>query len=233
MLQRSTQVGEFYRMSPPAVWDSSQRLPSSYMGKPRNNALSLPCTALDCVQYTILTTPLLFPFADIMIYDEESDRHIHIPFQQALWATTYGDARGPRGDLFKLTALTPDVVEKCNKSSAVMKTFGGGADAVAFQGGLDDGTNGFGTWLSDGTRDYTDDAVILAVINQIILAVKAGVWVPVEIVIARPFIEHLMLSAIVTVSGRDTGATLFGPADMCATWNSNPNSSSMPPRSQI
>lgn len=33
MLQRSTQVGEFYRMSPPAVYDASQRLPSWYMGK--------------------------------------------------------------------------------------------------------------------------------------------------------------------------------------------------------
>merc|ERR1711865_1263482 len=36
----------------------------------------------------------------------------------------------------------------------------------------------------------------------------------VRIVIARPFIEHLMHNAIMTVSGRDTGATLFGPADM-------------------
>jgi hypothetical protein len=43
--------------------------------------------------------------------------------------------------------------------------------------------------------------------------VAAGVWVPVEIVIARPFIQHLMLSAIVAVAGSKTGATLFGPAD--------------------
>lgn len=31
MLQRSTQVGEFYRMSPPAVFDMSKRLPPTYM----------------------------------------------------------------------------------------------------------------------------------------------------------------------------------------------------------
>ena len=31
MLQRSTQVGEFYRMSPPAVWDMNATLPPSYM----------------------------------------------------------------------------------------------------------------------------------------------------------------------------------------------------------
>ena len=34
--------------------------------------------------------------------------------------------------------------------------------------------------------------------------------------IVRPFIEHVMTSAVVTVAGRDTGATLFGPADMRA-----------------
>jgi|TARA_B110000967_G_scaffold209775_1_gene267598 hypothetical protein len=31
MLQRSSQVGEFYRMSPPPVFNDSQRLPPSYM----------------------------------------------------------------------------------------------------------------------------------------------------------------------------------------------------------
>jgi hypothetical protein len=36
----------------------------------------------------------------------------------------------------------------------------------------------------------------------------------IRIVIARPFIEHLMHSVVMAVSGRDTGATLFGPADM-------------------
>jgi hypothetical protein len=33
-------------------------------------------------------------------------------------------------------------------------------------------------------------------------------------VVCRPFIEHLMMSAILTVSGRDTVAMLFGPSDM-------------------
>ena len=41
-----------------------------------------------------------------------------------------------------------------------------------------------------------------------------GVWMPVEIVIARPFIEHLMYSAIMLVSGSQTGQTLYGPGDM-------------------
>ena len=49
-----------------------------------------------------------------------------------------------------------------------------------------------------------------------IAAVAEGQLVDMCIVIARPFIEHLMMSGIMTVAGRDTGATLFGPADMCA-----------------
>lgn len=47
---------------------------------------------------------------------------------------------------------------------------------------------------------------------EIIEGVEAGIHLPVCITIARPFIEHLMMSCIACVSGRDTGATLFGPA---------------------
>ena len=48
---------------------------------------------------------------------------------------------------------------------------------------------------------------------------KGGEWDDsldrdVRIVVARPFIEHLMHNVVMCVSGRDTGATLFGPADM-------------------
>ena len=44
--------------------------------------------------------------------------------------------------------------------------------------------------------------------------VSIGVWVPIRLTIARPFIEHVMLSGIIAVTGLDTGATLFGHADM-------------------
>lgn len=33
MLQRSTQVGEFYRMEAPRVWDTQKELPPYYMGE--------------------------------------------------------------------------------------------------------------------------------------------------------------------------------------------------------
>lgn len=45
--------------------------------------------------------------------------------------------------------------------------------------------------------------------------------VKVAVIIARPFIEHLMMSAVMAVAGRDTGATLFGPADMQISANTS------------
>ena len=48
----------------------------------------------------------------------------------------------------------------------------------------------------------------------------------INLVIARPFIEHRMMSAVMTVAGRDTGATLFGPAG--AHWHLPCNSRPLP-----
>ena len=48
----------------------------------------------------------------------------------------------------------------------------------------------------------------------------------INLVIARPFIEHRMMSAVMTVAGRDTGATLFGPAG--AHWHLPCNSHPLP-----
>jgi hypothetical protein len=41
------------------------------------------------------------------------------------------------------------------------------------------------------------------------------------LIIVRPFIEHTMMSAVMAVAGRDTGATLFGPADMQISANTS------------
>jgi len=208
MLQRSSQIGEFYRMSAPAVYDPNTRLPPSYM--------------------------------DIMIYDEESDRHVHIPFEQALFATCYGfrtaapaDA-GPRGDLFGIARSfrDPEVIRKFEASLAarpfnspagtasVAPAFGAAPlDRFITAGAMPTNAaqmRALGTAAGAGGAGAEFD-IMLAVLAM----VRVGVWLPVEIVIARPFIEHLMLSSIVTVSGRDTGATLFGPADMQISANTS------------
>ena len=44
---------------------------------------------------------------------------------------------------------------------------------------------------------------------------------PFDVIIVRPFIEHNMMSCVMTVAGRDTGATLFGPADMQISANTS------------
>tara|TARA_B110000858_G_scaffold149339_1_gene169837 strand:- start:309 stop:1025 length:717 start_codon:yes stop_codon:yes gene_type:complete len=227
MLQRSSQVGEFYRMSPPHVYDLKNNLPPTYMGKsnPAN-----PSALHSIVQHVNVSLPLLRPLTDIMIYDEESDRHVHIPFADALTATCYGN--GVVGDLFLLEYMSDESFSKFEKSKqAAMKEF------ALDEAMLTDAEvpAAIENWRELGRKARTDetDATARLVVGVVKFCVSYGIWLPVEIVIARPFIEHLMLSAIVCVAGRDTGATLFGPADMCATWNSNPNSSSIPLRSKL
>ena len=157
MLQRSTQVGEFYRMAPPKTFkknaanDAAEDLPGQYL--------------------------------DIVIYDEEMDRHVHITAREALRAAMHGQKhmKGPTGGFFgDLEFLTKKYQEA-----------GITADSLVVAAG------------SDG---LTAEAIATAI--------ESREWHPVEIIIARPFIEHLMMSAVIAVAGRDTGATLFGPADM-------------------
>jgi hypothetical protein len=157
-----------------------------------------------------------------MIYDEESDRHVHITFEDALHATAYGSKGGPTGDLFDFkNKLTASVIEKMDAHAGVLKSKAGVpiAGEVKIKPAADDTPVAPGealpTYVTGITKDDEDGKALRAkLVKQLIILVKAGVYVPVEIVVARPFIEHLMLSAIVAVSGRDTGATLFGPADM-------------------
>lgn len=213
-----------------------------------------------------------------MIYDEESDRHVHIPFDQALYATTYGHPDGVKGDVFDLAKLSESYDSKCSynagisvadwntlgqiaaqtdehnaKAMAAAKAAIGDDEAAVggvFTGGegarilvitnaaaaagvqfcppipasargilplADAGINAdvAGVEVGGAARAHVPNtqAVALKYLYQLIIAcVKKNKWVPVELVICRPFIEHLMLSGIVAVAGRDTGATLFGPA---------------------
>ena len=186
MLQRSSQVGEFYRMMPPAVWNASKLLPGQYM--------------------------------DLLIYDEETDQLKHIDFEQALHATGVVNVGS-------VTSLMGFANERELK------------DAINTQAGVAPGGN---PWLNanDGltanstSEDRAEAAAdvafeALSVANTpagvatIIAAVKAGIWMPLCITICRPFMEHLMMSCVATVSGRDTGATLFGPADMQISANTS------------
>ena len=118
---------------------------------------------------------------DMLIYDEESDRHVRIEWKDALDACCVNvenatDAGKIPGDT-KLANPPEVALEKASewlKQATAVKDF------------------------NEGNEDAKLDVRSRAV----------------RIVVVRPFIEHLMHSAILAVSGRDTGATLFGPADM-------------------
>lgn len=141
-------------------------------------------------------------FMDIFLYDEEGDRHVRISWKDALKATgavylvaTKGGTSMPGVPGFEHDA---GGYTKGGKGPAV-----GGAttDPDKFESWY-----GHAKWLEyvneKGFKEAEYDDWKAAYME------KKGIY----IVIAKPFIEHLMHSAIAMVSGRDTGATLFGPA---------------------
>jgi len=132
MLQRFSQVGEFYVMK-------------------------IPDGAGDVEKY-----------ADIVIFDEEADRHVTISYLAAAIATG---------------VVTGDTV------AGIALKEGVEGETVLYKRGNDE-VYKLNDWVTDAKKGEA------------------------PIVIARPFIEHAMLSAVVTVSGADTGATIFGPSDM-------------------
>jgi hypothetical protein len=139
--------------------------------------------------------PLDCFFQDIMIYDEETDQLKHISFSQAIKACGLADV--------SLNVAFGWTANRTATAAAIENIFADGdftkpKYASQVKIALADG----GT--ANPPRDATSD--------EILADVAAGVWLPLCITIARPFIEHLMMSCVACVSGRDTGATLFGPA---------------------
>lgn len=170
----------------------------------------------------LLSTPRSFSVH--RIYDEESDRHVHIPFRQALYATCYGADGGPVADIFGFQDLDTPTKDKTKTHAKTAKTFNGEtAEAVTNPDDMFDASKTNNSLMAVNYKDNDAGGVAARkkVVAKLVDLVEKGVWVPVEIVIARPFIEHLTLSAVVAVAGRDTGATLFGPADMQLSANTS------------
>jgi len=180
MLQRFSQVGEFYVASKPDGVDATSRA----------------------------------GFMDLLIFDEEADRHVRIAFEDALMAT--GLVQKPQ-DLIDAVKAAVDAAAKAvaetnlaasmeyrlvddSKKTTKMKTTG-------------EGTIELSEWL--------DRIKKLVKANRSPSAEDPKDLKDACIVIARPFIEHAMLSAVVAVSGGDTGATIFGPSDMQISANTS------------
>lgn len=166
MLQRNTQVGEFYRMRAPSIkWPEGKKEGhENYLVRRRRQTPRSRFFATRC------SPPAPPQPQDIVIYNEDSDMHVHIPFEEALKASCIFDDKA--------------------------------ADSTA------------GPWVKPGTNSYYTK-------KELIDGAADGTWMAVSLVIARPFIEHRMMSAIMAVAGSDTGATLFGPADMQISANTS------------
>jgi hypothetical protein len=182
MLQRFSQVGEFYVMSKPHGTRDNQQ-----------------------------------GFMDVLIYDEESDRHVKIDYEDALKATGLFDwnlgsatIRGTfKAELVRLKTAAPADIP---------------AIQTALNGLLGDGKEHVNVAIKMGTAgktlgEWMHDALELMEANNSGKGSKVVTDAP--IVIARPFIEHAMLSAVLAVAGADTGATIFGPSDMQISANTS------------
>ena len=168
MLTRSTQIGEFYVMMPPQIAPS---------GTDPREAGKHSC--------------------DLLIYDEESDKHVRISWSDALAACCIEELA------YNVTIVGNNDNMKTGNVAAVPA-----ATLPAF------GTVGYN---ADNTRNWYYAAKQIEAYNNGVdfsgtdAPATAVNWsdlnTDIRIVLARPFIEHLMHSAVLCVAGRDTGAT--------------------------
>ena len=152
-------------------------------------------------------------FMDIIIYNEESDRHVRITWEQALKATLTVKNGNYPATAQQNTAEQAFIAENNGKPTE-QKLTGASLDAAKqFARGAADGGS-----IQPPSNEWLHNARLLNEANKsgdkddINKCFGAKAFKKAYIVVARPFIEHLMHSAVVAVAGRDTGATLFGPA---------------------
>ena len=206
MLTRSTQVGEFYIMMPPQI-------------KPTDGG-----------KHT----------ADLLIYDEESDKHVRISWNDAMYACCVNqeaveaveeEEEEGEPDLEEIRAAAIAAAAEAGadeeRQAALGRLAVARAEVAYADGGVrrpgrpavagQDGGISQNTALKGGGNagDWLEAAELINRYNE---GDERVPWENLDpncrIILARPFIEHLMHSAVLCVAGRDTGATLFGPADM-------------------
>ena len=132
---------------------------------------------------------------DILIYDEESDRHVRITWGQALDACCINTANNANRGIARNVSMS-------HPTTGPQGMDANGATA-AQNGGNHGATAHLSAWLAkaEDIRSFNEQA-------QGNTITYANIDTDIRIVVARPFIEHLMHSVIMTKSGRETGATL-------------------------
>lgn len=187
MLERETQVGEYYLMQPPKFLGNNP-LPGGYM--------------------------------DITIFDENLDKLETVRFRDAVehacpWALGLND---PGDDPFNVKKGYKEIADSIRLLSmtaaeitAAMKEPLG----VASNANLPENMNTVEKFFN--AFEWTEESHWMTAVRL----AELGVWVPITIVVTRPFIEHRMLSMIVTVAGEDTGITAYGQSDFQIARNVN------------
>jgi hypothetical protein len=161
---------------------------------------------------------------DIMLFDEEGDRHVIISWELALKATMCTDAtNGNVGGTSTGVALQGSMADAPENGSKVWANLALAWSIWNTEAVSTDKKNEFHRHVTaaHGALNAAGKTKAGAVPAEDVLSASKQMQystlmkfpMPV-ITICRPFLEHLMHSCILTVAGRDTGATLFGPADM-------------------
>ena len=178
MLTRSSQIGEFYTMMPPQVQPTG-----------KGDAPGL---------YT----------SDMLIYDEESDKHVRITWSDALAATMVNElsdeslvSEGFKGNK-KLRSSTSTTEITWQYLALMVESYNTNTNKANID------------YRTETEKAKTGPDALPAGGPPTHAALFKMGALDIRIVVARPFIEHLMHNVILAVSGRETGATLFGPADM-------------------
>tara|TARA_B110000858_G_scaffold134563_1_gene152967 strand:- start:3955 stop:5772 length:1818 start_codon:yes stop_codon:yes gene_type:complete len=194
MLTRNSQVGEFYVMSPPQI-NPNPNAPQQEVTPAQIDAAGAEYKALP---YTIDAVNL--HTSDIMIYDEESDRHVRVTWESALEATMVDAAVSEAVDVAAENLILDRALSTGSGEVTTLKKWQEDANTIKL---FNTQTAGVFVTLQGEERVTKKGIPKFQDINS-----------SCRIVVARPFIEHMMHNVILTVAGRDTGATLFGPADM-------------------
>ena len=172
---------------------------------------------------------------DMLLYDEESDRHVRITWLDALKASGVGELVAKNPTLADTDAMA--LAGPTSGSNSLFKWFKDALHWAAYSADIDlwvdnDGKitttdpTGLGTFGVSSSGRYTGGKITKPTAYDI-------TKVNCRLVVARPFIEHLMHSVILTVSGRDTGATraILPPTpirDCCSLWRIACTQSSAP-----
>ena len=154
---------------------------------------------------------------DMFIYDEEGDRFVRVGWRNAIRAAGMhylaANGNGFAGTVIGTATEIPDWTPGAYAPGGTSP--GAGQAAPGGGGGLGAGTLAAWYGHADWLAYYSEVGVPTDATEYKTFFDHYKATLNLYLVVCRPFIEHQMHSAIAMVAGRDTGATLFGPAGEC------------------